>query len=124
MILDAFRLDGKAALVTGASAGLGAAVATALAEAGADVACHGNSRTPDATCERVAQAGRHALAVTGDLSLKETPRALVEETVGRFGRLDILVNNAGTIRRAPATEYSEDDWATVIEVNLSGVFRL
>jgi 2-dehydro-3-deoxy-D-gluconate 5-dehydrogenase len=124
MILDRFRLDGKAALVTGASAGLGAAIAVALAEAGADVACHGNTRAPEATCERVASAGRQSLAVTGDLSRRETPRALVEETVGRFGRLDILVNNAGTIRRTPATQYSEEDWAAVIEVNLSSVFRL
>jgi 2-deoxy-D-gluconate 3-dehydrogenase len=124
MILDAFRLDGKVALVTGASAGLGAAVAAALAEAGADVACHGNSRTPDATCVMVEGAGRRALGVPGDLSDKETPRRLVAEVLEAFGRLDILVNNAGTIRRAPAAEYSEEDWSAVIEVNLSAVFRL
>ncbi|HEX8149566.1 MAG TPA: 2-dehydro-3-deoxy-D-gluconate 5-dehydrogenase KduD [Pyrinomonadaceae bacterium] len=124
MILDAFRLDGKAALVTGASAGLGAAVATALAEAGADVACHGNSRSPEATCGAVSAAGRRALAVVGDLSDKEAPRRLVEQTLGEFGRLDILVNNAGIIRRSPSVEYSEEDWAAVIEVNLSAVFRL
>src|SRR5215210_9555070 len=107
MILDAFRLDGKVALVTGASAGLGAAVASGLAEAGADVACHGNSRSPEATCEAVVGAGRRARAVVGDLSEKETPRRLVEQTLEEFGRLDILVNNAGIIRRAPAVEYSE-----------------
>ena len=124
MILDAFRLDGKVALVTGASAGLGAAVAAALAEAGADVACHGNSRTPDATCGLVERAGRRALGVPGDLSDKETPRRLVAAVLEAYGRLDILFNNAGTIRRAPAAEYSEEDWAAVIEVNLSAVFRL
>jgi 2-deoxy-D-gluconate 3-dehydrogenase len=124
MILDAFRLDGKAALVTGASAGLGAAIATALAEAGADVACHGNSRSPEATCEAVTGAGRRALAVVGDLSDKEVPRRLVEQTLGEFGRLDILINNAGIIRRSPSVDYSEDDWTAVIEVNLSAVFRL
>ena len=124
MILDAFRLDGKTALVTGASAGLGAAIATALAEAGADVACHGNSRSPEATCELVSQTGRRALAVVGDLSDKDVPRRLVEQTLDEFGRLDILVNNAGLIRRAPSVDYSEEDWAAVIEVNLNAVFRL
>ena len=124
MILDAFRLDGKAALVTGASAGLGAAVAVALAEAGADVACHGNSRSPEATCEAVKSAGRRALPVVGDLSDKEVPRRLVEQTLEEFGRLDILVNNAGIIRRSPSVDYSEEDWAAVIEVNLNAVFRL
>ncbi len=124
MILDAFRLDGKAALVTGASAGLGAAIATALAEAGADVACHGNSRSPDATCKAVKGAGRRALPVVGDLSDKEVPRRLVEQTLEEFGRLDILVNNAGIIRRSPSVDYTEEDWAAVIEVNLNAVFRL
>jgi 2-deoxy-D-gluconate 3-dehydrogenase len=123
-ILEKFRLDGKAALVTGASTGLGAAIAIALAEAGADVACHGNTHPPDSTCASVSKAGRKAFALTGDLGDRETPRQLIENTIEHFGQLDILVNNAGTIRRAPATEYSEEDWATVIEVNLSSVFRL
>src|SRR5687768_17466909 len=124
MILDAFRLTGKVALVTGASAGLGRAIAIALAEAGADVACHGNTRTPEATVEAINRLGRRAFAVTGDLSDRATPEILIGQTINHFGRLDIVVNNAGTIRRSPATEYSEEDWATVIEVNLSSVFRM
>ena len=124
MILDQFKLDGRSALVTGASAGLGQAIAIALAEAGADVACHGNTRSPEATCRAISQSGRQAFAVTGELAKKETPHHLIEATVQHFGRLDILVNNAGTIRRAPAVEYSDDDWAMVIEINLSAVFRL
>jgi len=124
LVLDSFKLDDKVALVTGASAGLGQAIAVALAEAGADVSCHGNTRAPAATCEAISKLGRQTVAVTGDLSKRETPQRLIEETINHFGRLDILVNNAGTIRRSPATEYSEEDWATVIEVNLSSVFRL
>jgi 2-deoxy-D-gluconate 3-dehydrogenase len=123
-ILDAFKLDDRVALVTGASTGLGQAIAIALAEAGADVACHGNTHAPDATCEGVTKAGRKALALTGDLGDRDTPRQLIDTTIAHFGRLEILVNNAGTIRRSPATEYSEEDWATVIEVNLSSVFRM
>lgn len=123
-ILEKFRLDGKVALVTGAATGLGAAVAIALAEAGANVACHGNTHAPDASCAAVIQAGRKSFPVTGDLSDTETPRRLIAQTIEHFGQLDILVNNAGTIRRAPAVEYSEADWATVIQVNLSSVFRL
>ncbi|PYS94269.1 MAG: 2-deoxy-D-gluconate 3-dehydrogenase [Acidobacteria bacterium] len=124
MILDEFRLVDKVALVTGASAGLGQTIAIALAEAGAHVACHGNTRAPDATCASVTQLNRQAFALTGDLAERETPRALIDETIEHFGRLDILVNNAGMIRRAPAVDYSEADWAMVIEVNLSSVFRL
>ena len=123
-ILDTFRLDDRVALVTGASTGLGQAIAIGLAEAGANVACHGNTKSADATCDAVSQLGRTAFAVTGDLSKKETPQKLVEAAIERFGRVDILVNNAGTIRRAPAAEYTEEDWTTVIEVNLSAVFRL
>jgi len=124
LILDSFKLDGKVALVTGASAGLGASMAVALAEAGANVAAHGNSRTPDKTCELIKDAGRQPLALRGDLADKSVPQKLIAETLDKFGRLDILINNAGTIRRAPAVDYTEDDWATVIAVNLDSVFRL
>jgi 2-deoxy-D-gluconate 3-dehydrogenase len=124
LILDKLKLDGKVALVTGASAGLGQAIAVAFAEAGADVACHGNTRAADATCEAVARLDRKAFTVTGDLSDRQTPRVLIEETIKHFGRLDILVNNAGTIRRVPAVDYSEADWDIVIQVNLSSVFSL
>jgi 2-deoxy-D-gluconate 3-dehydrogenase len=124
MILDAFKLDGKVALVTGSSAGLGAAIALGLAQAGADVAAHGNSRPPDNTCELIRNLGRRGFPVLGNLADKTTPQQLFAQTLEHFGRLDILINNAGTIRRAPAVDYTEEDWATVIEVNLSSVFRL
>jgi len=115
-----FTLDDRVALVTGASTGLGAAIAIALSNAGASVACHGNTHSPQATCEKI----KHSLPLTGDLSKPDTPRSLVEQTLDRFGRLDILINNAGIIRRAPAVEYTHVDWAAVLEVNLTSVFYL
>jgi 2-deoxy-D-gluconate 3-dehydrogenase len=121
---ERFRLDDRIALVTGASTGLGAAIAIALAEAGAQVACHGNTRSPEETCDKIRTAGGVAHPLTGDLAQRSTAKVLIDETLCQVGRLDILVNNAGTIRRAPAVDYTEEDWVTVIEVNLSSVFRL
>lgn len=124
-MLDSFKLDDRVALVTGSATGLGQAMALALAEAGANIACHGNiGEELDDTLQAVTKLGRQTLALAGDLSIRETPRELIEKTIAHFGQLDILINNAGTIRRAPATEYSEEDWTTVIEVNLNSVFRM
>src|ERR1035437_528749 len=125
MILDKFSLDGKVALVTGASRGLGQSIAIALAEAGADVACH--SRVDGGAgeaCERISKLGRRAVPVAGDLAERDVPGQLVHDVVNETGRIDILINNAGMIRRAPAVDFSEEDWAAVIEVNLSRFFRL
>jgi 2-deoxy-D-gluconate 3-dehydrogenase len=124
VILDSFRLDGRIALVTGASRGIGAAIAIALAEAGADVACHGNTRSPAETCAAVTNRGRRALALAGDLRDPSAGPRLVDETVRGLGRIDILINNAGTVRRAPAAEFSFEDWDHILEVNLSSLFRL
>jgi len=124
LILDQFKLKDRTALVTGASTGLGAAIAIALAEAGAHVACHGNTRSPESTVEQIESAGGVAHPITGDLSKAETAQNIITQTLDRFSRIDILINNAGTIRRAPAVDYSDDDWTAVIEVNLSSVFRL
>jgi 2-deoxy-D-gluconate 3-dehydrogenase len=123
-ILDKFKLTDRIALVTGAATGLGAEIAIALAEVGANVACHGNTRSPNETCDRIQTAGGVAHAIIGDLSKPETAKRLIEQTLERFDRIDILVNNAGTIRRSPAVDYSEEDWTAVLEVNLSSVFRL
>lgn len=125
MILDKFKLDGKVALVTGASTGLGKAMALALAEAGADVVCHGHFATEaDEICAAIEKLGRQTVSAAGDMSEKDVPKKLIAEVIEKFGRIDVLINNAGMIRRAPAVDFSEEDWATVLEVNLSGVFRL
>ena len=102
MILEKFKLDGKVALVTGASSGLGQAIALALAEAGADVACHARSKDKaDETRAEIINRGRRAAVVTGDVADSSVPVRVVEDTIAEFGRVDILVNNAGTIRRSP-----------------------
>lgn len=124
MILDRFSLKGKTALVTGSSRGLGAGIALALAEAGANVAVHGSNAVPESTQQLLDNMGASHFAVVGDVSGAATCSLLVEEIVAHFGSIDILVNNAGTIRRAPAAEHSDEDWQTVIDTNLSSVFRL
>jgi 2-deoxy-D-gluconate 3-dehydrogenase len=122
--MDAFKLDGLSALVTGAGTGIGAAIARALAAAGADVACHGNKHVPDDTAAEIRKLGRRAAVVTGDVREATTAEKLVEATVRELGAIDILVNNAGTIRRSPAVDFSDDDWAAVVDVNLTAVFRM
>jgi 2-deoxy-D-gluconate 3-dehydrogenase len=119
-----FSLEGRRALVTGASRGLGAAIAAGLAEAGADVAVHGHATSTEATCARVRAAGRRTLALAGDLGDPAVPDRLVQETVAGLGALDVLVNNAGLIRRAPAAHTTDEDWETVLQVDLGSVFRL
>jgi 2-dehydro-3-deoxy-D-gluconate 5-dehydrogenase len=124
MILDKFSLKGKTALVTGSSRGLGAAIAVAFAQAGANVAIHGSSVVPKVTQHKLDTLSARCVALVGDVGDAAVCAMLVEETVKHFGAIDILVNNAGIIRRAPAAEYSAEDWQAVIDVNLSSVFRL
>jgi len=100
MSLEAFRIEGKNALVTGSRRGLGAAIALALAEAGANVACHGREPKEASVCEEIRALGRRSVYFSGDVADERTCAALVEKTVAAFGTIDILVNNAGVIRRA------------------------
>ena len=124
MSLSAFQLNGKNALVTGSHRGLGAAIALALAEAGANVACHGRDPRPGSVCSDIQALGRRTAYFAGDIGEASVCSVLIEKTVAEFGSLDILVNNAGIIRRSPAADYSEDDWNEVISVDLTAVFRL
>jgi 2-deoxy-D-gluconate 3-dehydrogenase len=120
---DHFQIQGKTALVTGASAGIGAAAAIALAEAGADVICHGNTHPAERTCEAIAQLGRRAFALQSDLAQPEAAADLFERAC-QCAVPDILVNNAGVIRRARAVDYSDEDWDTVLQVNLKSLWKL
>jgi 2-deoxy-D-gluconate 3-dehydrogenase len=123
-VLDLFRLDNKVALVTGAATGLGAAIATALAQAGATVAVHGNRRPADDTAAAINAAGGKALAFQADLSSTSGAQSLFSQTKEKLGHIDILINNAGTILRSPAEDYSLEDWQQVLQVNLTSVFQL
>src|SRR5260370_15500795 len=124
MSLEAFRLDGEHALVTGSHRGIGAAIALALAGAGANVVCHGRAGECGEVGEEIRRLGRKAFYVAGDVADAAVCGELIEKTVGELGSINILVNNAGIIRRAPAAEYSAEDWDEVIAVNLTAVFRL
>jgi 2-dehydro-3-deoxy-D-gluconate 5-dehydrogenase len=124
MALDWFNLEGKFALVTGTGTGIGAGIAKALAQAGAHVACHDVGDQARGTSDEIRALGRRSIALSADLSKRPAQDGLVAATLKEFGRIDILVNNAGLIRRAPATDYSDEDWDLLLEVNLSAPFRL
>lgn len=121
---DLFRLDGKVALVTGAAAGIGAAIAEALAEYGADVACHGNTRPADATAARIEAKNRKAAALSGNLADRATPARLVGEVLERFGRIDIVVNNAGGTMPRPMLDTSPGYLERAFHFNVTSAFNL
>jgi 3-oxoacyl-[acyl-carrier protein] reductase len=116
-------LQGKVALITGGSRGIGAAVAQALAAAGAAVAvCARNGEAAAATASAIAARGGHALGVAADVSRAEDAERLVKACLERFGRLDILVNNAGITRDGLVLRMKDEDWSDVLAVNLNGAF--
>ncbi len=122
-VLDRFRLDGKVAVVTGASSGLGVAFAYALAEAGADVALGARrAERLEGTRRGVEERGRRAVAVTTDVARPEDCEALVERTVQELGRVDVLVNNAGVGTAVPATRETPEQFRQVLDVNLHGCY--
>jgi 2-deoxy-D-gluconate 3-dehydrogenase len=123
MILDKFKLNGKVAIVTGASRGLGKSMAIGLAEAGADVALVASTSTDEAAA-KIRELGRKVCQIQANLLENGAVEKIVTETVSNLGRIDILVNNAGTIRRAPLLEFSEKDWDEVIQINQKSLFFL
>ncbi len=122
-VLDLFRLDGRVAIVTGASSGLGVAFATALAEAGADVVLA--ARRVDRLAETealVAGVGRRALVVQADVAVPEDCQRVVDEAMATFGRVDVLVNNAGIGTAVAATRETPVQFRQVIDINLNGCY--
>jgi NAD(P)-dependent dehydrogenase (short-subunit alcohol dehydrogenase family) len=122
-ISDMFRLDGKVAIVTGASSGLGVYFAQALAESGADVALAARRADRlEQTKQLVEQAGVRVLAVQTDITDADGCSALVDSVVAEFGRVDVLVNNAGLGAAVPATRETPQHFRDVIDVNLCGSY--
>jgi 2-deoxy-D-gluconate 3-dehydrogenase len=125
-ILDRFKLDGQTALVTGCKSGIGKAIATALAQAGADII--GVSATLETEGSAVAQAvtatGRNFKAYTCDFNDRAALYRFISEVKAGFPRIDILLNNAGTIFRTPAAKHPDEAWDRVVEVNLNAQFIL
>jgi 2-deoxy-D-gluconate 3-dehydrogenase len=121
--MSSFDLSGKVALVTGASGGLGQAIAIGLAEAGADIVAVSQSESHD-TVKVIQALGRKAELIAVDLSQEDRLDGLFAQALAIYGRIDILVNNAGIIRRKPAAEHIRQDWHDVIDLNLNSLFFL
>lgn len=123
MILDKFSLEGKTGIVTGASRGLGRGIATALAQAGADLVIASRTKSVlEKTAKEIREFGYRVIPVVADVSKKEDIQAMVDRAMEEFGEIGFLFNNAGITRRCPSENYSEEDWDDVINVNLKAVF--
>ncbi|MCK4966736.1 SDR family NAD(P)-dependent oxidoreductase, partial [bacterium] len=122
-ILECFSLKGDTAIVTGASYGLGRAMAVGLAEAGADVVVVSRkSKNLEGVAQQIRDLKRNVLQIECDVSKPAQIKQLVEKTTAEFGRIDILVNNAGITIREKAETYSEKNWDKVLDTNLKGTF--
>ena len=122
-IENLFNLNGKVAIVTGTSRGLGKAMAIALAKAGANIVGVGVSDMSE-TKEEIQKIGRQFLEIKADLTNTKSVDKIVSEIVKKFGGIDILVNNSGTIRREDAINYTEKDWDDILNLNLKTLFFL
>lgn len=122
-MLDMFKLDGKVAIVTGASRGLGQGIIVGLAKAGADIVGVGQSDMSE-TRKLVESTGKKFVEVKADLTKQDKLDDIIQVCKKEFGRVDILVNNAGTIRREDAINYTEKDWDDILNLNLKTVFFL
>ena len=123
MILDKFKLDGKVAIVTGSSTGIGRAIAMGLAEAGADLAVVARNETLlEELAQEVQALGRRCLPVKTDLSKVAEIKAMVAKVKDHYGKIDILVNNAGVNKRKATLDIDENDWNIQMDVNVKGTY--
>jgi 2-deoxy-D-gluconate 3-dehydrogenase len=120
-ILNKFSLEGKVAIVTGASTGLGQGISLGLASAGANIVGVDYVEMPE-TEEKVKALGKDFLGVTANLLSIEPVQGIIDQAVAKFGKVDILVNNAGIIRRCDAIDFTEKDWDDVMNINIKTVF--
>ena len=118
------ELEGKVAIVTGASRGIGRAIAANLAEAGADIVAvyQRNRQKVDELAQQLAPLGRTCMPVQADVAQEADVEALVQQTLDQFGKIDILINNAGITRDMLLMRMKTEDWNKVIDVNLTGMF--
>ena len=124
MASSLFDLTGKTAVVVGGTSGIGLAIAIGLAEAGADVvASSRRAEQVDEAARAIEAAGRRALRLTSDVGDRRSLEALCEGTLQEFGKVDILVNCAGKIKRAPTIDFSEEEWQSIMDTNVTGTLR-
>jgi NAD(P)-dependent dehydrogenase (short-subunit alcohol dehydrogenase family) len=129
MSTQLFSLEGKIAVVTGGTSGIGRAMSLGLAEAGADVVAPGFHLQPDnekhveETAAEIEKRGRKALRISADVGSRESLEQLLAATLKSFGKVDILINCAGIIKRTPTLTVSEKEWNSIIDVNLTGTLR-
>lgn len=122
-VLDRFRLDGRTAVVTGSTRGLGRAFARALAEAGANIVIVGRDAAADVEVSAELESlGARSLTVLANVTVRADLERVLAEAVREFDRVDVLVNNAGACIHKPALDVTDDDWRSVIDVNLNGVW--
>jgi 2-dehydro-3-deoxy-D-gluconate 5-dehydrogenase len=124
MVMRQFSLEGKVAIVTGSSTGLGNGMALGLAEAGADIAGVYHNSGPPKNIEAFEKMGRRFVGIRTDLLHISSIEDIIDQTINAYGRIDILVNNAGIIRRSPSVDFTEKDWDDVMNVNLKSLFFL
>jgi NAD(P)-dependent dehydrogenase (short-subunit alcohol dehydrogenase family) len=124
MTQDLFCLEGKVAVITGGTSGIGRAMSLGLANAGADVIATGRRQTEvDSTAAEIESRGRKTLRQPSDVCNRATIEALLAAALDKFGKVDILINCAGRIKRTPTLDLSEEEWNDIINTNLTGTLR-